>query len=71
MYRDYPISRSLFHLGISINHSLNCRPVRRYVNGTSTVLLFARTNKDGDFGNQAIAYSWVQRRLVTTRREAN
>ena len=50
MYRDYPISRSLFHWESQSTTSLNSPTGQRYVNGTSTVLLFARTNKDGDFG---------------------
>ena len=50
MYRDYPISRSPFHWESQSTTSLNSPTGQRYVNGTSTVLLFARTNKDGDFG---------------------
>ncbi len=50
MYRDYPISRSLFHWESQSTTRLNSPTGQRYVNGTSTVLLFARTHKDGDFG---------------------
>lgn len=50
MYRDYPINRYLFHWESQSTTRLNSPTGQRYVNGTSTVLLFARTNKDGDFG---------------------
>ena len=50
MYRDYPISRSLLHWESQSTTSLRSATGQRYVNSLSTVLLFARTHKEGDFG---------------------
>lgn len=50
MYRDYPISRRLFHWESQSTTTLASRTGQRYVNGTSTVLLFVRHRKVGEFG---------------------
>ncbi|GAC58393.1 putative helicase [Gordonia hirsuta DSM 44140 = NBRC 16056] len=50
MYRDYPISRTLFHWESQSTTSLDSPTGRRYVTGGSTVLLFARTHKTDDLG---------------------
>lgn len=50
MYRDYPISPSLFHWESQSTTSLQSPTGQRYVNGTSTVLIFARQEQKDDFG---------------------
>ncbi|HEX5087128.1 MAG TPA: DUF3427 domain-containing protein [Nocardioides sp.] len=50
MYRDYPISPTLFHWESQSTTSLASPTGRRYANGTSTVLLFAREEQQDEFG---------------------
>lgn len=50
MYADYPISRDLFHWESQSTTSVSSRTGRRYLNGTSTVLLFVRQEQKDDFG---------------------
>lgn len=50
MYRDYPISRSLFHWESQSTTGAHTPTGRRYIDGTSTVLLFVRHEKTGEFG---------------------
>lgn len=50
MYRDYPISPTLFHWESQSTTSLASETGQRYINGTSTVLLFAREESKDEFG---------------------
>ena len=50
MYADYPISPTLFHWESQSTTSTESRTGQRYVNGSSTVLLFARHEPKDDFG---------------------
>jgi superfamily II DNA or RNA helicase/HKD family nuclease len=50
MYRDYPISPNLFHWESQSTTSLASPTGQRYVNGSSTVLLFAREEPNDEFG---------------------
>lgn len=50
MYRDYPISRSLFHWESQSTTSLASPTGQRYVKGNSTVLLFVREEQKSEFG---------------------
>lgn len=50
MYRDYPVSPTLFHWESQSTTSLASPTGQRYINGTSTVLLFAREEQADDFG---------------------
>ncbi|MGB6125923.1 MAG: DUF3427 domain-containing protein, partial [Gordonia sp. (in: high G+C Gram-positive bacteria)] len=50
MYQDYPISRSLFHWESQSTTNIASPTGQRYLNGTSSVLLFVRHQKQGDFG---------------------
>ena len=50
MYRDYPISPSLFHWESQSTTSIASKTGQRYVNGTSTVLIFARQEQKDEFG---------------------
>lgn len=52
MYRDYPISRTLFHWESQSTTSLASRTGQRYVTGASTVLLLVRVRAKGEFGTQ-------------------
>jgi superfamily II DNA or RNA helicase len=50
MYRDYPISPRLFHWESQSTTTLGSPTGQRYVNGTSTVLLFVREHQKDEFG---------------------
>jgi superfamily II DNA or RNA helicase/HKD family nuclease len=50
MYADYPISRELFHWESQSTTSVNSATGQRYIDGTSTVLLFARQEPKDEFG---------------------
>jgi hypothetical protein len=50
MYADYPISPHLFHWESQSTTSVQSPTGQRYVNGTSTVLLFVRHEQKDDFG---------------------
>ena len=50
MYRDYPISPTLFHWESQSTTTLTSRTGQRYLNGTSTVLLFVREEQKDEFG---------------------
>lgn len=50
MYADYPISRELFHWESQSTTSIKSPTGRRYLSGSSTVLLFARHSQKDEFG---------------------
>lgn len=50
MYRDYPISRELFHSESQSTTSIESPTGERYVTGRSTVLLFVREQQKNDLG---------------------
>ena len=50
MYRDYPISRSLFHWESQSTTRPASPTGQRYIHGNSTVLLFVRTHSAGEHG---------------------
>jgi superfamily II DNA or RNA helicase/HKD family nuclease len=50
MYADYPISRDLFHWESQSTTSVNSPTGRRYLDGSSTVLLFVRQEPRDEFG---------------------
>lgn len=50
MYRDYPISPTLFHWESQSGTSIASPTGRRYLRGESTVLLFVREHLKDDFG---------------------
>lgn len=56
MYRDYPISPTLFHWESQSTTSLASETGQRYVNGTSTVLLFVREEPKDEFGTSAYLF---------------
>ena len=49
MYRDYPISPALFHWESQNATSVASQTGQRYLNGTSTVLLFCRIEHKGEY----------------------
>ena len=53
MYRDYPLSPTLFHWETQSSTSLASPTGRRYLAGTSEVVLFVRESKRSDFGDGA------------------
>ncbi len=50
MYADYPISPSLFHWESQSTTSVNSATGRRYLLGSSTVLIFVRHHQKDEFG---------------------
>lgn len=50
MYRDYPISPTLFHWESQSTTSVESPTGQRYLSGSSTVLLFARHEQKDEFG---------------------
>jgi len=52
-YRDYPISADLFHWESQNSTTLNSLVGRRYLEGTSSVVLFTRAARDDEFGGGA------------------
>ncbi len=50
MYRDYPISPTLFHWESQSTTSVNSPTGQRYVTGSSQVLIFARHEQKDEFG---------------------
>ena len=50
MYRDYPISPTLFHWESQSTTAVTSPTGQRYLNGTSTVLLFVREQEKDEFG---------------------
>lgn len=56
MYRDYPVSRTLFHWESQSITSLASPTGRRYVNGTSSVVLFVRVARNNGFGTAPYTY---------------
>lgn len=56
MYRDYPISPSLFHWESQSTTSVASETGQRYITGGSTVLLFVRRERKNDFGTAPYTY---------------
>lgn len=56
MYRDYPLSPTLFHWESQSTTSVASETGRRYTNGGSTVLLFVRRERKNEFGTAPYAY---------------
>jgi superfamily II DNA or RNA helicase/HKD family nuclease len=56
MYRDYPISPTLFHWESQSTTSLASETGRRYISGGSTVLLFAREEPKDEFGTSSYLF---------------
>jgi hypothetical protein len=50
MYRDYPISPTLFHWESQSTTSIGSKTGQRYINGTSHILLFVREEQKDEFG---------------------
>ncbi len=57
LYRDYPISPTLFHWESQSTTAADSATGRRYVSGTSTVLLFVRQKKEDDFGTSPYLFA--------------
>ncbi|WP_165700047.1 DUF3427 domain-containing protein [Ornithinimicrobium ciconiae] len=50
MYRDYPISRDLFHWESQSVTTVASKTGQRYLSGSSTVMIFVREEKKDEFG---------------------
>jgi len=50
MYRDYPVSATLFHWESQSTTTIASPTGQRYLNGTSTVMLFVREQEKDDLG---------------------
>jgi hypothetical protein len=64
MYRDYPISPTLFHWESQSTTSLASETGQRYVSGTSTVLLFAREEPKDEFGTSPFLFLGTGRHVA-------
>nr|WP_300083850.1 DUF3427 domain-containing protein [Propioniciclava sp.] len=56
MYRDYPISPTLFHWESQSTTSVGSETGQRYITGGSTVLLFVRQERKNEFGTAPYTY---------------
>ena len=56
MYRDYPVSPTLFHWESQSTTSVASETGQRYINGGSTVLLFVRRERKNEFGTAPYTY---------------
>ena len=56
MYRDYPISPTLFHWESQSTTSVASPTGQRYLNGDSTVVLFVRREQSNEFGTAPYVY---------------
>lgn len=56
MYRDYPISPTLFHWESQSTTSVASETGQRYIRGGSTVLLFVRRERRNEFGTAPYTY---------------
>lgn len=56
MYRDYPISPTLFHWESQSTTSVASETGQRYITGASTVLLFVRRERKNEFGTAPYTY---------------
>ncbi len=61
LYRDYPISPSLFHWESQSTTSVASPTGQRYLNGTSTKLLFVRQHKADEFGTSPYLFAGAAR----------
>ena len=57
LYRDYPISPTLFHWESQSTTSAASKTGQRYLSGGSTVLLFVREKKADEFGTSPYSFS--------------
>ena len=57
MYQDYAISERLFHWQSQSTTSINSPTGQRYINGTSTLLLFVRECKSAD--SQSVPFTFL------------
>nr|WP_226344289.1 DUF3427 domain-containing protein [Agilicoccus flavus] len=56
LYRDYPLSPTLFHWESQSTTSLDSPTGRRYLDGSSTILLFVRQERTGEFGTEPYTF---------------
>lgn len=56
MYRDYPISPTLFHWESQSTTSVASPTGQRYINGGNTVLLFVRRERDNELGTSPYVF---------------
>jgi superfamily II DNA or RNA helicase/HKD family nuclease len=66
LYRDYPISPTLFHWESQSVTSVASPTGQRYLNGTSTKLLFVRKHKADDFGTSPYLFAGPARYVQHT-----
>lgn len=57
MYRDYPISQTLFHWESQSNATVASATGQRYIHGSSTKLLFVRQRKADDYGTSPYLFA--------------
>lgn len=66
LYRDYPISTTLFHWESQSTTSVASKTGQRYLSGSSTKLLFVRQHKSDEFGTSPYLFAGPVRYLQHT-----
>jgi len=56
MYRDYPLSPTLFHWESQSTTSVASETGQRYISGGSSVVLFVRRERRNEFGTAPYTY---------------
>ena len=56
LYRDYALSPTLFHWESQSTTSVESPTGRRYRDGSSTILLFVRRDKNGEYGTEPYTF---------------
>lgn len=56
LYRDYPLSPTLFHWESPSTTSVDSLTRRRYRDGSSTIMLFVRRERNGEFGTEPYTF---------------
>ena len=57
LYRDYPLSQTLFHWESQSTTSVASKTGQRYLSGSSTKLLFVRQHKSDEFGTSPYLFA--------------
>lgn len=57
LYRDYPMSPTMFHWETQSATSVNSATGQRYLHGSSTKLLFVRLTRNGDLGTNPYLFA--------------
>ena len=71
MYRDYPITPDTVPLGVAVDDRVDSPTGQRYLEGSSTVLLFVRYEQKDEFGTSPYLFLGPAHYVATPRRPAD